>query len=79
MCFRISCSLAVHPVRNISQDCTARAAKGHGRNLCTASGEGWMGMSWGQSIVIWLVVWVLFYFLIYWEKSSQLTNIFPRG
>ena len=27
----------------------------------------------------WLVVWNIFYFPIYWEKSSQLTNIFQRG
>ena len=23
---------------------------------------------------IWLVVWIIFYFSIYWEESSQLTN-----
>ena len=27
----------------------------------------------------WLVVWNIFYFPIYWELSSQLTNIFQRG
>ena len=27
----------------------------------------------------WLVVWNIFYFCIYWEQSSQLTNIFQRG
>ena len=27
----------------------------------------------------WLVVWNIFYFPIYWESSSQLTNIFQRG
>ena len=27
----------------------------------------------------WLVVWNIFYFCIYWEESSQLTNIFQRG
>ena len=27
----------------------------------------------------WLVVWNMFYFPIYWESSSQLTNIFQRG
>ena len=27
----------------------------------------------------WLVVWNMFYFSIYWEESSQLTNIFQRG
>ena len=27
----------------------------------------------------WLVVWNMFYFPIYWEYSSQLTNIFQRG
>ena len=27
----------------------------------------------------WLVVWNIFYFSIYWEWSSQLTNIFQRG
>ena len=27
----------------------------------------------------WLVVWNIFYFPIYWEESSQLTNIFQRG
>jgi hypothetical protein len=26
-----------------------------------------------------LVVWNIFYFSIYWEWSSQLTNIFQRG
>ena len=28
---------------------------------------------------IWLVVWNIFYFSIYWEKSFQLTHIFQRG
>ena len=27
----------------------------------------------------WLVVWIIFYFPIYWESSSQLTNVFQRG
>ena len=30
-------------------------------------------------IYIWLVVWNIVYFSIYWEQSSQLTNIFQRG
>ena len=30
-------------------------------------------------IYIWLVVWNIFYFPIYWEQSSQSTNIFQRG
>ena len=29
--------------------------------------------------ILWLVVWNIFYFSIYWEKSYQLTNIFQRG
>ena len=29
--------------------------------------------------LIWLVVWNIFYFSIYWEYSSQLTNIFQSG
>ena len=28
---------------------------------------------------MWLVVWNIFYFSIYWEYSSHLTNIFQRG
>ena len=32
-----------------------------------------------HSIIIWLVVWNILYFPIYWELSSQLTNIFQRG
>ena len=32
--------------------------------------------SWRNNI--WLVVWNIFYFPIYWEWSSQLTNIFQR-
>jgi hypothetical protein len=27
----------------------------------------------------WLVVWNIFYVSIYWEESSQLTNIFQSG
>ena len=32
-------------------------------------------------MMIWLVVWNKFYFSVYWEESSQLTNsmIFQRG
>ena len=30
-------------------------------------------------INIWLVVWNMYYFSIFWEESSQLTNIFQRG
>ena len=33
----------------------------------------------GESMTIWLVVWNIFYFPIYWESSSHLTNIFQRG
>ena len=29
--------------------------------------------------IYWLVVWNIFYCCIYWEQSSQLTNIFQRG
>ena len=29
--------------------------------------------------LIWLVVWNCFYFSVYWEQSSQLTNILQRG
>ena len=36
----------------------------------------WIIMNLGS---IWLVVWNIFYFPIYWEISSQLTNIFQRG
>ena len=32
-----------------------------------------------NNYIIWLVVWNMFYFPIYWESSSQLTNIFRRG
>ena len=33
-----------------------------------------------DSIILYgLVVWNIFYFSIYWEQSSQLTNIFQRG
>ena len=30
-------------------------------------------------VLIWLVVWNIFHFFMYWEWSSQLTNIFRRG
>ena len=30
-------------------------------------------------VFIWLVVWNIFYFPIYWEEPSELTNIFQRG
>ena len=37
-------------------------------------------MLWGSVVPFgWLVVWNIFYFPIYWEQSSQLTNIFQRG
>ena len=29
--------------------------------------------------IYWLVVWNIFYFSIYWEYYSHLTNIFQRG
>ena len=32
-----------------------------------------------KRMMIWLVVWNIFYFSIYWEQQSQLTNIFQRG
>ena len=32
-----------------------------------------------EHFYVWLVVWNIFYFSIYWEESSQLTNIFQRG
>ena len=31
------------------------------------------------TILVWLVVWNIFYFSIYWEQYSHLTNIFQRG
>ena len=33
----------------------------------------------GHNKIIWLVVWNIFYFSIYWEYSSQLTNIVQKG
>ena len=33
----------------------------------------------GGYLQYWLVVWNIFYFPIYWEQASQLTNIFRRG
>ena len=39
--------------------------------------EQWLIMGNGNDD--WLVVWNIFYFPIYWELSSQLTNIFQRG
>ena len=32
-----------------------------------------------ESRFFWLVVWNMFYFSIYWEQLSHLTNIFQRG
>ena len=31
------------------------------------------------NVADWLVLWNIFYFPVYWEYSSQLTNIFQRG
>jgi hypothetical protein len=34
---------------------------------------------WTHPFLFWLVVWNIFYFSIYWEELSQLTNIFQKG
>ena len=41
--------------------------------------EGTVKLSRSQYAIFWLVVWNILYFPIYWEESSQLTNIFQRG
>ena len=38
----------------------------------------WNTVANGTIYIYWLVVWNIFYFPIYWEESSQLTNIFQR-
>ena len=37
------------------------------------------GSKWDTISIYWLVVWNIFYFSIYWEYYSHLTNIFQRG
>ena len=39
----------------------------------------WMVALYTWLIDSWLVVWNMFYFSIYWEKTSQLANIFQMG